>query len=111
MKFQSNFVGLPNRLKIAFKMFFILLSLLYFIFHTLNGENGMRSYSIIKKQIIEKENLLKDLKKRERNLERNVKLLGNDTLDLDLLEERCRVILNYAFDDDIIINESGIYAP
>ncbi len=109
MKFRNSFVGIPNRLKVTIKAFCVLISLLYFAFHTLHGENGARAYSIIKKQVQEKERELNKLKQMEDKLENNVKLLGNKTLDLDILEERCRTILNYAFDDDIIINEDNIY--
>ncbi len=83
--------------------------MLYFIFHAINGENGARSYILIKKQVASKTARLTQLKAEENKLERNVKLLNNKSLDLDLLEERCRIVLNYAFPNDIIINESSIY--
>ncbi len=36
-------------------------------------------------------------------MERRVTLLSNTSLDLDMLEERARVMLNYAHPDDLII--------
>jgi cell division protein FtsB len=90
-------------------MFFILAALSYFIFHTINGNNGARSYFIIKKQIATQQKKLDFLTEKEKKLEKEVRLLGNKVIDLDLLEERCRIVLGYAFPNDIIFNGSTIY--
>lgn len=109
MKSHISFVGIPNRVKFAIKIFLVLASLIYFAFHTINGENGARSYFIIKKQVTAKKNILEKLKQKEISLINNVNLLSPQGIDPDLLEERCRTILNYAFEDDIIIDESSVY--
>jgi cell division protein FtsB len=109
MSLSSKFVGLPNRLKLAIKISIILIASSYFIFHTINGENGARSYIIVKRQITIQQGRLSSLKELEENLERKVKLLNHKAIDLDLLEERCRIILGYAFPCDIIFDASTIY--
>lgn len=37
------------------------------------------------------------------SMERRVTLLSNTSLDLDMLEERARIMLNYAHPDDLVI--------
>ena len=41
-------------------------------------------------------------------MKRRVKLLSDTSLDLDLLEERARVILNYCYPNEIIVKRSNI---
>ncbi len=81
---------------------------MYFFFHAITGENGFRSYLVIKKKVDEQTKILDNLKKERDSLERRVKLLSNDSLDRDILEERCRIVLNLAMPDDIIIKENTI---
>lgn len=109
MRLYNSFVGIPHKIKLATKFFFILVILFYFIFHAINGKNGMRYYVTVKKQVAEQSELLNKLKSQKESLEKKISLLGNKALDLDMLEERCRIVLNYAMSDDIIIKESTIY--
>ena len=44
----------------------------------------------------------------KQNLQRNIDYLSNASLDTDLLDERARVILNMAHDDEFIILDSDI---
>jgi cell division protein FtsB len=81
----------------------------YFAFHTISGRNGMRSYFEIKRIMAEQQHEFERLKTEREQLERRVSLLGNNAIDRDLLEERCRSVLNYAFPDDVIIDEKTIY--
>ena len=46
---------------------------------------------------------LEELSNRHRELENRVRLLRSDSLDPDLLEERARVVLNYALKEDRIV--------
>jgi cell division protein FtsB len=110
MKLQNKFVGVSNRLKLVIKIGSVLIATLYFVSQAIGGKNGVMSYIVVKKQVIERKKKLEIIKNEEISLERNVRLLSSSFLDMDLLEERCRVVLNYAFPDDIIINESGLYS-
>jgi cell division protein FtsB len=110
MRLQKKFVGISNRFRLSIKIGSMLVATLYFIFQAISGKNGIISYTSIKKQILKHEKALEIAKNKETMLERNVRLLGNNFLDIDLLEERCRMILNYAFPDDVIVNESGLYS-
>ena len=109
MKLKNRFVGIPNRIKLVAKISFFMIVLMYFVFHAITGENGLRSYIVVKQKVIEQTSVLKQVKKRKEQLERRVKLLSNESLDKDLLEERCRVVLNFAMPEDIMVREKSMY--
>jgi cell division protein FtsB len=75
----------------------------YFAFHAVEGDRGLRAYFAL--------NLQTELAREERDalrhdrmaVERRVKLLKPDSLDLDMLDERARVILNKVHEDDFVI--------
>jgi cell division protein FtsB len=73
-----------------------------------SGENGLLSYLKMRKQITETTEKLDGIKDNLKSLQRNVELLSNKTLDKDMLEERCRAILNYSYPDEITIKEKSI---
>jgi len=52
----------------------------------------------------EKKGYLSTLKKKENKLEGSISLLDGEMLDLDFLEERARIILNYSKNDEAIID-------
>lgn len=77
--------------------------LAYLGYHAVSGDSGIVAYMHLKKQVMEKQEEL-DIKKEEfKNLERKVKLLSDKTLDLDLLEERCRTVNNLSDTSDCIV--------
>ncbi len=104
MKF-NGFVGISNNIKTVVKMGTIVVALFYFIYHAISGENGFLSYVKTKKLILENQLILDKLEQEFKVIERNVKLLSSENLDLDLLEERCRTILNLSKKDEYIILE------
>ena len=107
MKF-NNFVGISNNIKSIIKMSAIAIALAYFIFHAVSGENGLVSYVRTKKLVsVQEEKLLKISEELE-SLKRNTELLSDKTLDLDILEERCRIILNYSEHGDKIVRTKSI---
>ena len=108
MQVYSRFVGLPNSFKLALKLSFVFIVLVYFVFHAITGENGLFSYLDIREKVQKAENDLENLKKEKQYFEKITSLLSNKTLDLDILEERCRSILNYAYPDEIVIRNNGI---
>jgi len=108
MGLYTGFVGMHNNIKLVCKIVFLVATLSYFTFHAISGENGFISYISIKQKVKEKSSKL-DLQKSERDyLQKRVELLGNKSLDLDLLEERCRIVLSYCYEDEIIIREKSI---
>lgn len=110
MKIYSHFVGTSNNIKLIYKISFIIVVFSYFLFHAINGENGLISYVKIKQQVIEKAETLKNLQSNLIGLQKRVDLLSNKTLDLDILEERSRIVLNYCYPEEIVVREKNIIA-
>lgn len=75
----------------------------YFVYHTVGGENGLLSYFRMRKLVVVKADELERLQGRCNTLSRNVGLLSSGSLDLDLLEERCMIVLNYCYPGDVIV--------
>jgi cell division protein FtsB len=75
----------------------------YFVYHTIQGDRGLRSYVNLGKEVDEAASTLAALNTERKELERRVRLLRPDSLDRDLLEERARAILNAAHSDDVSI--------
>lgn len=75
----------------------------YFAFHAVEGERGLRAYFAL--------NLQTELAREERDalrhdrttIERRVNLLKPESLDLDMLDERARTVLNKVHEDDFVI--------
>lgn len=77
--------------------------LIYFLYHIFQGERGFFSWVQIQQQVSEDEKLLKELQMQREILERKVNLLRPDNLDPDILDERCRQVLNYARSDEVVL--------
>ena len=75
----------------------------YFAFHAVEGDRGLRAYFAL--------NLQTELAREERDalrhdrmtIERRVNLLKPESLDLDMLDERARFVLNKVHEDDFVI--------
>ena len=77
----------------------------YFSYHMVQGEYGVLAYLQLQSKIERAEALQAVLSQEREILESRVVLLHPDSLDRDLLEERARVMLNYARPDDVVILE------
>ena len=108
MKNVNSFLGISNNIKLTIKIFVIVLMFFYFAFHVVNGENGFVSYIEIKKELEPSIQKLQKIQHEYEQMKRRVKLLSDTSLDLDLLEERARVILNYCYPNEIIVKRSNI---
>ncbi len=75
----------------------------YFVYHTIQGDRGLRAYVNLDREVDEAASTLAVLNTERKELERRVRLLRPDSLDRDLLEERARTILNAAHSDDVSI--------
>lgn len=79
----------------------------YFIYHSIQGERGILSMFRLKQKLEIAKAELNLLTSQREALERRVYLLRPDSLDLDLLEERARAVLNFARSDEVIIYEEN----
>lgn len=75
----------------------------YFAYHTIQGERGVLAWLRLEKELRVAEANAAVLAAERARLEHRVSLLRPDSLDPDLLEERARLLLNYAREGDIMI--------
>ena len=107
MNSLSSFVDQPRSIRSIIGPLLGFCLLFYFVYHTFQGERGFFAWMQLQQKIAEDEKVLADLQSQREILERQVHLLRPDNLDLDMLEERARLILNFARNDEVVIyNES-----
>ncbi len=75
----------------------------YFAYHAVEGDRGLRAYFALKHETAAAQQELAVLRATRKTLERRVMLLRPDSLDLDLLEERARAVLNLGHPDELVI--------
>ncbi|MFT6581054.1 MAG: FtsB family cell division protein [Alphaproteobacteria bacterium] len=75
----------------------------YFAYHTIQGNRGLFAYFALSQEVEDAEGSLAAFQSDRIRLEHNVALLGAENLDLDLLEERARALLNVVHEDDVLI--------
>lgn len=75
----------------------------YFAFYTVNGDRGLNTLTILEKQVAAAEATAAQLAQEREQLELRVRLMRPDSLDLDLLDERARLNLNYSHPDDLVV--------
>ena len=75
----------------------------YLGYHLIQGENGAISYFLVSKELEHTNRVLALKTEKRKQLEHRVSLLRGDTLDLDMLAERSRIILNYGREDELVI--------
>ncbi len=94
---------IQRRMRYASMPLLGMLLLVYFGYHAVNGERGIRRYYALKKEIAETQKIALKYKQERQSLEKEVKLLSPESLDLDLLEERSRAVLNMGKSNEVVI--------
>jgi cell division protein FtsB len=82
---------------------------IYFVYHLIQGERGVLSWMRLNQRITVAEKRLDEVQMEQNALEQRVHLLRPDSLDPDMLEERARVVLNFARKDEIIIQDQDLF--
>lgn len=75
----------------------------YFAYGAVQGDRGILAYFALSQEISRAQTTYDELRDTRVALERRVKRLHPDSLDLDLLEERARAVLDYVRDDDFVV--------
>lgn len=91
------------RLRRALPGALILITIVYFGYHTLEGDHGLFKLQEVEAQMAEVEAKAAALQARKKDLSRKVSSLRKDNLDLDLLDERARAVLGYQEPGEIVI--------
>ena len=107
---RTSFTSRPRRLRFMLGPLLGVCLLIYFVYHIFQGERGLFAWIRIQQKISEDEVILTNLQSQREILERQVHLLRPDNLDPDMLEERARLILNFARPDEVIIYNDGTEA-
>ena len=93
LKYQVSKLILPI---VAFGLLF------YIIYHILSGEHGWFAWRQLRGDLVEAQQSLAALEKEKASLEHRVQLLRPESLDLDMLDERVRAVLNNSDPNDIV---------
>lgn len=83
-------------------MFFVAL-FFYFAFYTINGERGIRRYMHLRQEIEYASQVAEKYHQEKNRLEEKVRLLSSSSLDLDMLDERARKVLNLVREEEFVI--------
>jgi len=81
------------------------LLLAYFSYHMVQGDHGLLSLLQLRVKVEQAQTLHASLQSERSQLDARVALLRPDNLDPDMLEERARVMLNFAHPNEIVILE------
>lgn len=85
----------------------IVATLVYFTYHIFQGQRGVLAWIRLDKKLKEEEAILNALTQEKETLEKETYLLRPDSLDIDLLEEKARQVLNFAHPDEVVIQGNG----
>lgn len=89
--------------RISAGVFFVTAILVYLVFHALNGNHGL--YAYLKEQHKRETQQIKlaELTEQHKQLEKRVAFLSDGALDLDLLDERARLVLGYSNPEERVV--------
>ena len=81
---------------------------IYFSFNIFCGDRNIYRYFELKHKITQATNISKHYEAQKASLQRDINYLSNVSLDVDLLEERARAVLNMVAEDEFIILDNEI---
>ncbi len=79
------------------------LVLFYLGFHTVSGDRGIFALIKASHQLEMVKGQLAEISAKRQSLESRVALISNQSLDLDMLDERARIVLGYTGKDERVI--------
>lgn len=92
-----------NKSKSSAVVVALMLLCAYFSYFAVRGDRGLLKYMSLQQKVVEAERMCNNYNHKREVLEQKVKLLSSNSLDLDLLDERARAVLNVIGDDEFII--------
>ena len=93
--------------KSGFLLVFGILSF-YFVINTIKGDRGIFRYWYLKGKVAAATEDLARYEAKKKDLEKKVAMLSEQSLDLDYLEERARVVLNMVRNEEYVILDADI---
>lgn len=83
----------------------------YFAYYAVQGDRGLMAMKHLQNEIAEAESILAQVSAERERMERRALLLRSDHLDLDVLDERARMMLNLNNPRDVIITLPSTGTP
>ena len=77
--------------------------ILYITFHMIQGERGFIAFIQIHEEVLAAKKTQQSLISKKKQLQNKVTLLSLKSLDIDMLEERVRIMLGYSRSNETII--------
>ncbi len=77
--------------------------LFYLAFHTVSGDRGVFALIKASRQLEMLKAQLAEVSGKRQEIETRVSLISNQSLDLDMLDERARIVLGYTGKDERVI--------
>ena len=96
-------MGIHYKLRNNWLVLISLFLIIYFGFHSFCGERNIYRYFSLKREIAERQKVAQKYALQKQKLQLKVSHLSDASLDPDLLDERARVVLNMAADDEFIV--------
>lgn len=93
--------------KSGFMILLIMFSF-YFTINTIKGDRGIFKYMYLKNKVEQAQAKRDQYQEIKKDLEHKVAMLSEQSLDLDYLEERARIVLNMAGSSEYIILDKDI---
>lgn len=81
-------------------------AVIYFAYHAVNGDRGLMAWLELKDRVAAAEESAEAVALQRRAVENRVRLLHPESLDPDMIEERARIVINFAYQGDIVIPDS-----
>ena len=104
-----NFVFvLYDRVKGSGFLIAIISLFLYFTYFTICGNRSLPAYFRLKKEITQAQNISRNYKTEKERLENKVKRLSSNSLDVDMLDERARIVLSLAKDNEFVLFDASL---
>ncbi len=101
-------LDIQRRLKQYWLVLLSVFIVIYFGFHSFCGERNIYRYFALKQEIALAQKKAQKYAAQKDKLQLKVKHLSDISLDTDLLDERARVVLGMAADDEFIILDNDV---
>lgn len=101
------FQEMRRRVRYIIAPLFWLVLTVYFGYHAVNGERGLRRLFELKQEIQIASQVAGEVALRREEMEKKVHQLSPQSLDVDMLEESARTLLNMGQDGDYIILDTA----
>ena len=97
------FQEIRRRLRHLVAPLFWLVLTIYFGYHAVNGERGLRRLFELRQEIQIASQVSEEIALRRQEMEKRVRQLSPQSIDVDMLEESARTLLNMGQEGDYVI--------